>query len=149
MKCFLLLSILVLSACTTTPEVASHSHSASTDVMQLIEQTAVNAPKGVKGTFQFLIKASGVERKVVYLNTELDYRDRRCITVALHPKIIAAFTQKYGSSPKAYFINKNIEVTGEVKQMKIWFISNGKKTKKYYFQTHIRVKSINQIKVLN
>ena len=147
MKHLILLSILLLSACSTTPEVTSNS--VSTDVMRLIEQTEVNAPEGVKGTFQFLIKASGVERKVVYLNTELDYRDRRSITVALHPKTIAAFTKKYGSSPEAYFINKNIEVTGEAKQIKIWFISNGKRTKKYYFQTHIRVKSLKQIKVLS
>ena len=147
MKYLLLLSILVLSACTTTPEITSKA--ASTDVMRLIEQTAVNAPKSVKGTFQFSIKASGIERKVVYLNTELDYRDRRSITVALHPKTIAAFTEKYGSSPEVYFINKNIEVTGEAKQMKIWFGSNGKRSEKYYFQTHIRVKSINQIKVLS
>jgi hypothetical protein len=136
-----------LSACTATPEVTPNS--VSTDVMRLIEQTEVNAPEGVKGTFIFSIKASGIERKVVYLNTELDYRDRRSITVALHPKTIAAFTKKYGSSPEAYFINKNIEVTGEAKQMKILFVSDGKRTEKYYFQTHIRVKSINQIKVVS
>ncbi|MEW6997472.1 hypothetical protein AADZ86_07195 [Colwelliaceae bacterium BS250] len=146
MKYLLLLSILVLSACTTTSNVTSNQ--ASTDVMRLIEETEINAPDGVKGTFQFSIKASGVERKVVYLNTELDYRDRRSVTVALHPKTIAAFTKKYGSSPEVYFINKNIEVTGEAKQMKIWFFSNGIRSEKYYFQTHIRVKSINQIKVL-
>lgn len=147
MKYFLLLSILVLSACTATSEVTSKS--ASTDVMRLIEKTAENAPKGVIGTFQLSIKASGIERKVVYLNTELDYRDRRNITIALHPKTIDAFTKKYGSSPEVYFINKNIEVTGEAKQMKIWFASNGKRSQKYYFQTHIRVYSINQIKVLS
>ncbi|PKI16034.1 hypothetical protein [Colwellia sp. 12G3] len=147
MKYLILLSILVLSACTTTSDVTSNQP--STDVMRLIEQTELNAPDGIRGTFQFSIKASGVERKVVYLNTELDYRDRRSITVALHPKTIAAFTKKYGSSPEAYFINKNIEVTGKAKQMKIWFISNGKRTEKYYFQTHIRVNSINQIRVLS
>ena len=147
MKYFLLLAILVLSACTTTPEIASKS--ASTDVMRLIEQAAENAQKGVKGTFQFSIKASGIERKVVYLNTELDYRDRRSITVALHPKTIAALTKKYGSSPESFFINKNIEVIGEAKQIKVWFVSNGKRTKKYYYQTHIRVQSIDQIKVLS
>tara|TARA_R110000787_G_scaffold264849_3_gene370791 strand:- start:198 stop:641 length:444 start_codon:yes stop_codon:yes gene_type:complete len=147
MKYLILLSILVLSACTTTSGVTSNP--VSTDVMRLIEQTEANAPGGVKGTFQFSIKASGIERNVVYLNTELDYRDRRNFTVALHPKTIEAFTKKYGSSPDAYFINKNIEVTGEAKQTKVWFFSNGMRTKKYYFQTHIRVKSINQIKVLS
>jgi hypothetical protein len=147
MKYFILLSVLVLSACTTTPEVTSNV--VSTDVMRLIEQTEINAPRGVKGTFTLSIKASGIERKIVYLNTELDYRDRRSITVALHPNTITAFTNKYGSSPDDYFVNKNIEVTGEAKQIKIWFVADGKRTEEYYFQTHIRVKSINQIKVLN
>ena len=101
MKYLILLSILVLSACTTTSGVTSNP--VSTDVMRLIEQTEANAPGGVKGTFQFSIKASGIERNVVYLNTELDYRDRRNFTVALHPKTIEAFTKKYGSSPDAYF----------------------------------------------
>jgi len=147
MKYLILVSILALSACTTTPVVTSNQP--STDVMRLIEQTAINAPNGVKGTFQFSIKAAGVEREIVYLNTELDYRDRRNITVALHPRIVAAFTNKYGSSPEVYFINKNIEVTGEARQIKIWFVSKGIRTEKYYFQTHIRIKSINQIKVLS
>lgn len=147
MKCFLLLLILVLSACTTTPEVTSNL--ASTDVMRLIEKTAENAPGGVKGTFQFSIKASALLHSAVYLNTELDYRDRRSITIALHPKTIAAFTKKYGTSPNAYFLNKNIEVTGKAKQIKIWFTSNGKRTEKYYFQTHIKVTSLNQIRVLS
>lgn len=147
MKYLFYLTVLVLSACTTTPEIPSNI--VSTDVMRLIEQTAISAPKAVNGTFLFSIKASGTERNIVYLNTELDYRDRRSITVALHPKTITAFTKKYGSSPKIYFIDKKIEVTGEAKQIKIWFYSNGKKTKKYYFQTHIRVESVNQITVLN
>lgn len=147
MKYIILLSILVLSACTAVPKLASSS--VSTDVMQLIEQTEENAPKGVKGTFQFSIKAAAIEKGIVYLNTELDYRDRRNVTVALHSKTITAFRKKYGASPEVFFINKNIEVVGEAKQVKIWFLSNGKKTDKYYFQTHIRVNSIKQIKVLN
>ncbi len=147
MKYLILLLILFLSACTSTHELTSSS--GSTDVMRLIEKTAMNAPKGIKGTFQFSIKASGSVRQVTYLNTELDYRDRRNITVALHPKTIAALTKKYGFAPETYFIDKNIEVTGEAKQIKIWFFSQGKRTNKYYFQTHIRVSSLNQIKVLS
>ena len=147
MKYFLLLSILVLSACTASPRATLNP--ASTDVMRLIEQTAENAPKGVKGTFQFTIKASALLHSAVYLNTELDYRDRRSITIELHPKIISEFAEKYGTSPKGYLLNKNIEVTGIAKQVKIWFFSNGKRTEKYYFQTHIKVRSLNQIKVLS
>ena len=116
--------------------------------MRLIALTEEKAPEGVKGAFKFLIKASGIKGGIVYLNTEVDYRDRRNITVALHPDVINSFTKKYGSAPESYFINKTIEVDGEAKRMKIYFISNGKLTEKYYFQTHLRVTSLKQIKVL-
>ena len=117
--------------------------------MNLIALTEDKAPDGIKGTFQLPIKASGSQRGIIYLNTEKDYRDRRNITVAIHPNLIDAFTKKYGESPDSYFINKTIVVTGEAKRMKIFFISKGRITKKYYFQTHVKVASLNQIKVLS
>lgn len=147
MKYLVLLSVLVLSACSSTPEVTSSVE--LTDVMRLIETSEINANKGVKGTFKFKIKAAAIKQNNVYLNTELDYRDRRDITVALHAKTIMKFTELYGSPPEEYFINKNIQVTGEAKRTKIWFYSNGKRTHKYYFQTHVKVTSVNQIKVLS
>ena len=48
-----------------------------------------------------------------------------------------------------YFINKTVEVTGEAKRMIIDFYAMGKKTGKYYFQIHINITSLNQIKVLD
>jgi len=145
-KYLLLIIILALSACSSTSENSSNSGIERT--MSLIALTEEKAPEGVKGTFEFLIKASGVKGRITYLNTEEDYRDRRNITIALHPDVINDFTKKYGSNPDSYFINKTIEVKGEAKRKKIYFISNGKLTKKYYFQTHLRVTSLNQIKVL-
>lgn len=146
LKYLILVSILFVSACSSTPKVTSNSNISS--IMNIIALSEEKAPNGVKGTFQLPIKASGIQRNTVYLNTETDYRDRRNITVALHPKLTGAFTKKYGSSPDIYFINKTIEVTGEAKRLKIYLFTNGKVTKKYYFQTHIRVTSLNQIKVL-
>lgn len=147
MKYLILISILVLSGCSSTSKITSNTDIAS--IMNLIALTEDKAPDGIKGTFQLPIKTSGNQRGIIYLNTERDYRDRRNITVAIHPKLIDAFTKKYGESPELYFINKIIEVTGEAKRMKIFFFSKGKVTKKYYFQTHIRVASLNQIKVLS
>jgi len=147
LKCLILISILVLSACSSTSKISTSSDIAN--IMNLIALTEEKAPNGIKGTFQLPIKAAGVQRGIVYLNTETDYRDRRNITIALHPKLIDAFTKKYGSSPNSYFLNKTIEVTGEAKRMKIYFLSKGKITKKYYFQTHIKVSSLSQIKVLS
>ena len=117
--------------------------------MNLIALTEDSAPNGINGTFKLPIKASSVQKGIIYLNTETDYRDRRNMTITLQKKVIEAFITKYGTSPHLYLINKSIEVTGEAKRLKINFFTNGKVTKKYYFQTHINVSSLHQIKVLN
>lgn len=147
LKYLILISIVVLFGCSSTPKITTNSD--TTSIMNLIALTEDRAPDGIKGTFRLPIKASGNQRGIIYLNTEDDYRDRRNITVAIHPKLIHAFIKKYGESPESYFINKTIEVTGEAKRMKIFFFSKGKITKKYYFQTHVRVASLEQIKVLS
>jgi len=124
LKYLILMFVLVLSACSSTSNVNI------SETMNLIASTEESAPKGVNGTFNFLIKASGVRRGEVFLNTELDYRDRRAITIAIAPNVIAEFTKKYGSTPEVYFVDKKIEVTGEAKRVKIYFISKGRMTNK-------------------
>ena len=147
MKYFVLISILILSGCTSTPKVISDSDITST--MNLIALTEEAAPAGIKGVFKLSIKAAGIQNSGIYLNTELDYRDRRNVSVAIHPRTVNAFIKKYGTSPDLYFINKTVEVTGEAKRMIIDFYAMGKKTEKYYFQTHINITSLDQIKVLD
>jgi hypothetical protein len=139
--------VLALSACDSSHKYETNATVTST--MNLIAQTEAIAPEGVKGTFQFVIKASGVKSGVVYLNTEMDYRDRRNITVTLHSKIISVFTAKYGASPDFYFIDKTIGVTGEIKRVKIYLIANGKRTEKYYYQTQLIVTSLEQVNVIS
>jgi len=143
MKYLILISALFLSACSLTPSINI------SDTMNLIALTEQKAPKGIHGTFKFQIKASGVKKGDVYLNTEVDYRDRRAITIALSPDVVSELSNKYGSNPETYFIDKYIEVSGEAKRTIIDFISRGRKTNKYYYQTHIKVTQLSQIKVLN
>ncbi len=148
MKYLLLLSVLALSACSGTTSKPVEESNIS-QIMRLIAHTEEVAPVGVKGSIRLPIKASGWQSKILYLNTQEDYRDRRNITVAIHPSIITALTEKYGASPDLFFLNKQILVSGIAKRVKVDFYSQGRKTKKYYFQTHIRVSSIDQIKVLS
>ena len=124
------------------------------DVMQIISMVEEVHPKGIKGTFVLPIRASGVREtkqgKVgSLLNTELDYRDRRNLTITISPKANKFLSDKYGSSPDKYFVNKTIEVIGTAKRVVIWFYANEKRTKKYYHQIHIDVTHTDQIKVVN
>jgi len=142
MKYLMIIMALLLSACSSTS-------SNIADTMNLIALSEESAPNGVKGQFNFLIKAVGKRRGTVFLNTELDYRDRRALSIVLYPKVVSELTNKYASIPETYFMNKNISVTGEAKREKIYFYSKGKLTSKYYYQTHIDVTSLDQISVLN
>ncbi|MDP2562767.1 hypothetical protein [Psychrobium sp. 1_MG-2023] len=143
MKYLILLSSLFLTACSSTP-----SSFNITETMNIIALAEEHAPQGIKGVFKFKIKASGVVRGKVYLNTELDYRDRRSISVSIAPQLVPEFVQQYGEAPDSFFINKKIEVTGQAKRIKILFISNGRATEKYYYQTHVEINALEQIKLI-
>ncbi|MFT5452861.1 MAG: TonB family protein [Enterobacterales bacterium] len=124
------------------------------DVMQVIRMVEEFHPKKVEGTFVLTIKATGVRKTkqgkpASLLNTELDYRDRRNLTIAISPKANSFLSQKFGTSPDKYFLNKTIEVTGTAKREVIWFYANKKRTNKYYHQIHIQVTHPDQIKVVN
>ena len=144
MKLVLLGLLLVMVGCTSTPQPSIY-----TNTMDVISQAADLAPEGVYGEFTFYIQASGEQRGAVYLNTELDYRDQRNVTVALHPKILSQLKNEYGDSPKAFFVGKSVSVEGYAQRVRIAFLAKGRPTGKYYYQTHIRVTDIAKIKLLD
>jgi len=150
MKIVLIALILVLSGCSSAQLSKQHiSKPVYSDTMEIIRSAAEAAPDDVEGEYILYIKAIGSQGPFVYLNTELDYRDQRAVSVAIHPSVLPQFEAKYGSQPQQFFLNKSISVTGQAKRIRISFNSQGKPTGKYYYQTHIRVMDISQIKVLS
>lgn len=144
----LLLSILALSACSSTSNISSNS--TTTDIVQLIEKAKRRFPEVVRGTFYIPIKAAGIHRGITYLNSDLDYRDPKNISIDIAPPLTELFTKTYGSPPVSYFINKKIKVKGKVERIKISMFEEGKRrSTKYYYQTHIKVTSLSQIQVLS
>ncbi|NOU51429.1 hypothetical protein HG263_12905 [Pseudoalteromonas sp. JBTF-M23] len=148
MKYIPIAAALLLGACNTVPNNFNHDGSI-TNTMALIAQTEAHAPNSVPGEFEFLIKAADEIRGHVYLNTELDYRDRRSISITMSPSAVRDFVAKYNQSPKTALVNKQIRVTGEAQRVTIDFYSQGRRTDKYYFQTHIDVTELSQLTVLN
>jgi len=148
MKNIFIALALLLSGCADSLLVTTDTISATTDTMRVIEQAAEAAPYGVTGNFSLTIKAAAKPGEIVYLNTELDYRDRRCITIALSPEIASHIEQQYGVTAQEYYLGKKIQVNGTAKQVKIWFFERGKRTDKYYYQTHIQIMRPKQIEVL-
>ena len=133
-----------LSGCVSMPEDSTlESELTAQDAIELSEDAA---PKIAPGTFSLLIKAVGTQRQYVYLNTELDYRNRRNVSVVLLPQFQEAFMNKYGASAEAMLLNERVTVSSFAKRMQIFFYEDGKQTDKYYYQTHIPVKRLDQVK---
>jgi hypothetical protein len=150
MKLVLLGLVLVLAGCATIqPEPYKESRGAYSNTMEIIRSAAGAAPDGVEGEYILKIKAAGNQGPFVYLNTEFDYRDQRSVTVAIHPRLVPLFVKKYGVTPQEYFINKSIVVYGQAKRVRINFVSQNKPSNKYYYQTHIMIMDMAQIKVLD
>lgn len=142
-----LVFISVLSGCVTTPGTEDISKYISP--IEAIEKAAEASPKGIKGFFKLDVKATGKPREVVFLNSELDYRDPRNISIAIHPKVVELFKTKHGEDPELYLKGKKIIVYGKARKVKISFGCNGERSEnKYYYQTHVRVGSLSQIHII-
>ncbi|WP_019028078.1 hypothetical protein [Colwellia piezophila] len=149
MKYLIFVAAFILSGCNATPNPNPNSQAKPTDIVQLIEKTKRRYPEPVRGTFQIPIKASGFINGVVYLNSDVDYRDPKNITVVLLPSTVESFAKAYHSPADAFFIDKTIQVTGKVVRVRKYLYINNKRTRKYYYQTHIHVSSLEQVKLLS
>ena len=110
-------------------------------------EAATTSQRVVRGVFEIVVLASGRQDSLLYLNSELDYRDQRCLTVAITPAAQRAFAQR-GVNPDSAFAGKRIRVTGAAQRITVWFYSQGKRTEKYYYQTHVPVFRPDQITIV-
>lgn len=102
MKRVLFSFMLLLTGCasTTSPSLVS-SEANYSDTMEIIRSAAASAPNGVDGEYVLKVQASGRDRSALYLNTELDYRDQRNITVSIKPKVARELFEKYNRDPRS------------------------------------------------
>jgi len=152
MKSILIASTLALLAlCAPLTHAASDPPITPVEAIQLAAKAAPD--HGVQGTFLFTVKASGENKRhtEIYLNSELDYRDQRNLTVKIEQPAIRELEAKFGKDLKTYFVGKQILVTGTARRVTIIFgkprvsAVNGSIRNKYYFQTHLPVVSAEQI----
>ncbi|MCC5452599.1 hypothetical protein LMJ53_12795 [Rheinheimera sp. UJ51] len=145
MRCLLIIfSLAIFTGCATSPALTT------SDTMQIIQAAADSAPAGVYGKYTLLIQSTGTQigDDRIFLNTELDYRDQRNITIALSHDAVKELNDHTGQAAIELFKGKQIQVIGDANRVRIDFTSRGQPTGKYYYQTHIRVTQASQIKVL-
>ena len=145
-KQFAISLITVLAAgCAGSPPKSDSSH--WIDPSQAVQLAAASPRLGVTGVFAMTVKATGKTDRV-HLNSELDYRDQRNLSIAVEPAATEELAAQLGSPPEIALKGKQILVTGTARRARIVFFADGKPTDKYYFQTHVVVTKASQIKVL-
>lgn len=140
-----LFATLLLSGCATQ---APLPQDASTP-MQVISLAATAAPQPVLTTIAMQVHAVGSDGGVTYLNSESDYRDQRNVSIAIPVAALAAVEAKFGGPLDKTAHGKHILVHGAARRVTIWFVnSDGQRSNKFYFQTHIAISDPDQIQVL-
>jgi len=136
--------LLIASGCATT---STLGQSQWIQPAQAVQLAAEAAPNGVSGVFALRVQATGTQDDFTYLNSELDYRDQRNLTIAIAPTAARQLETQLGANPLVALKGKRILVNGVATRAKIVFLSDGKPTDKYYYQTHVRVTDPKQIAI--
>jgi hypothetical protein len=111
-------------------------------------EAATTKERVVHGVFEMVVRGTGRQDSMSYLNSEADYRDQRALTLAIPPHVQASLQELYGPDILTALKGKRLRVRGTAQRVTIWFYSNGRRTEKYYFQTHIDIHRADQITVI-
>lgn len=100
---------------------------------------------GFDGVFKFEIKAANIHNNYLYINSEEDYRDRRCLTVRIKPELVSEFTNRYGENVSEALVGRSLMVKGTARRQVIRAIGPDHKPTFPYYQTHIVVEDLTQL----
>jgi len=106
------------------------------------------APRGFPGRFGFVVRRADMVGSRLFLNSYPDYRDQRNLSVAIHPAVVAALRVQHGDNLRGLFLGRSIVVDGEARRERIDFTVDGRSSGKYYFQTHVAVTGVEQLRIV-
>ncbi len=109
---------------------------------------AAESRSGIEGYFVLTVRASG-RQEMLYLNSERDYRDPRNLSIAIAPRVERRLTELLNGPVPQMLNGRRILVRGTARKTRIDFISNGRRSGKYYYQTHLRLTDARDLTVLN
>jgi hypothetical protein len=92
------------------------------------------------------VRATGrADGNRLYLNSEFDYRDQRNLSISIAPDVARSVLSKSGAGNDEELRGRKIVVEGRAERVRINFTAYGRSTRKYYYQTHVRVDTADQI----
>ncbi|MBS0481956.1 MAG: hypothetical protein JSR96_07320 [Proteobacteria bacterium] len=100
---------------------------------------------GVAGEFELTVRAVGQQHGIIFLNSETDYLDRNCLTIALP---LALAHQIFGTTDldqlRRRLPGKSAVFGGVARQVRIDLTDAGRPTGKCYYQVHVNIMSPHQ-----
>lgn len=99
----------------------------------------------VQGVFAMTVRRAEQVGPRFFLNSEEDYRDQRSLAIAITPSASATLRNQFGHDLRGALLGKNILVYGFARRERIDFTVHGRRTGKYYYQTHVVVYEARQI----
>ncbi len=109
---------------------------------------AAERPEGVTGTFRLEVRGAGRQDDFLFLDSEADYRDQRCLVITLPKRVALDLQRQVGGDPAVVMKGKTIRVTGTAERVKIVFVANAVMTDKYYYQTQVRLSDVSQLVIV-
>lgn len=148
MRLTLTLSVfaVLLSGCATTRQAPPPEVRDITPVEAIM--AAASQPEGITGVFRLEVRGAGRQDNWLYLNSEADYRDQRCLTIAIPQSAARELEVLLLGDPADLLKGRTIRVTGTAKRVTIWFLANGVKTSSYYYQTQVIIRDLTQIEIV-
>jgi hypothetical protein len=108
---------------------------------------AAAAEEGIPGTFKIMVRSTGSEGSKAWLSSETDYRDPRCLSIAVNRSARTELTKLHGEDPTVFFKGRTIIVRGTAKKVRIDFVVGGNPTGHHYYQTHVDVIDAGQVEL--
>ena len=121
-------------ACRTAPEAIAAADAARGD-------------PGEQALYRFTVASVGTPGRIIYLNSDVDYRAAGNVSVALNPRASEQLrTLLAGKAPANALVGQTIVVRGRPQRITIGvFDDNRRPTGEGYFQVRINVSRIDQI----
>lgn len=112
-----------------------------------VDQAAGAAPaSGPLADYGFVVRNVGTDGRGWYINSAVDYRDQRNISIALSPQVQEQLEQIFGDVALAEALTgRAIVARGRPQRVRIDFLGNGQPTGLYYYQTHIHIGDVSQL----
>lgn len=105
--------------------------------------------RGMHGEFVLTVRNLDSYPDQSYLNSEKDYRDQRNLTIRMHTSIVPRLEKHLGVKFQE-LRGRRLVVRGIARRIRIDFADEaGKRTGKYYYQTHVEVFSPAQVRFVD